>query len=130
MAFNVISPNKKLSQLIAQSWLDGQRLNINKDWLIEQGFISQKEAPYYDDEKIKVEPNPEPNPEPNQPLYIGLITFTEEGELGMYIPYPDRPDECLPDEKPLTDEVLRKWVESPEDSKPWLPEHRYIPYTC
>lgn len=128
MAFNVISPNKKLSQLIAQSWLDGQKLHIDKEWLIKQGLISQKEAPYYDDKRIEVDesPNPEPDPDhPSGPKYIGRITFTEEGKIRMYIPYPERP----PVEN-LTDEDLKEWVESPEDSKPWLPKNPYIPYTC
>ena len=127
MAFNFIGPNKKLSQLIAQSWLDGQRLDINKKWLLEQGFISQEEAPYYD-EMIEVERNPseKPDPEhPNGPKYIGIITLTEEGKLHMYIPYPERPNV-----EGLTDEVLKEWVNSTTDSAPWLPAHPYIPYTC
>ncbi|WP_019503926.1 hypothetical protein [Pleurocapsa sp. PCC 7319] len=128
MAFNFVNSNKKLSQLIAKSWLDGQRLEINKKWLLEQGFISQEEAPYYDDEMILVEQTPSENPDPkhpNGPKYIGIMTLKEEGKLHKYIPYPERPDADL-----VSDEVLEEWVNSDPDSAPWLPPNPYIPYTC
>ena len=124
MAFNFIGPNKKLSQLIAQSWLDGERLEINKDWLIEQGLISEEEASYF---KVMVDSNPREKPSPDH-KYIGDITVDEEGEerkLLKYIPYPERPNA-----EELTDEVLEEWVNSDPNSAPWLPINPYIPYTC
>jgi hypothetical protein len=124
MPFNLLDPNKKLSQLLAQSWLDGQDLNINKDWLVEKGIISPDEAGNYE---VEVDSNPEPKPDPGKPdgpKYIGLITLTEEGKLHMYIPYPKRPDEGK-----VSNEDLEQWVNDSDPNHP-IPANIWIPYSC
>jgi hypothetical protein len=117
MAFNLLGPNKKLSQLIAQSWLDGQEVSFDKQFLIDNHLLSENEAEYVE---INVDTTP------SGPPYIGKI----EGMLGgggylMYIPYPNRPSE-------VTNEELNHWVSSPVDSAPYTPFEisQWIPYTC
>lgn len=100
--YNILSPNKKLSQLIAQSWLDGERLDINKKFLIKNDILSKEEAEYYE---VVVRENP-----PGPP-YRGVIDAVE-GRI--VIPYPDRPAE-------VTDEDLEQWVNSDTNSPPWIP---------
>jgi hypothetical protein len=121
MAFNLVSPNKKLSQLIAQSWLDGQRLTIDKKFLVDSGLFSAEEAQYI--EEIQVDENP-----PGPP-YIGTVTMDKTGSLQIYVPYPARPTEV---ENEPTDEQLTRWVSSPLDSEPYLPGeiNQWIPYSC
>ncbi len=126
MPFNILRPNKKISQLIAQSWLDGCDLTFNKDFLVQEGIISSEEEPYFNEPDVDRNPNQNPDPgNPDGPKYIGNITFTAEGRLQMYIPYPARPDDNL-----VSNEDLKDWVNSDTNSTPWLPSNPYIPYTC
>ena len=121
MTFNFVSPNKKFSQLIAQSWLDGQRITIDKNFLIENGLFSEEEAQYI--EEIQVDDNP------SEPPYIGTVTMSKTGHLQLYVPYPLRPTGV---EDEPTDEQLTRWVSSPLDSEPYLPGeiNQWIPYSC
>ena len=126
MAYNMLAPNKRFSQLIAQSWLKGTELNIDKQWLLDNNLISEAEAAFYDE--INVDRNPKPNPSPDKPdgtQYIGKIEITELGTLTMYVPYPQRPDL---DKLPEID--LERWVNSTVNEQPWVPENIWIPYSC
>lgn len=130
MAYNMLRPNKKFSQLIAQSWIEGKRLKIDKEWLLENNLISKAEAPFYD--SIVVNENPEPNPsekDPNGIQYIGRIEVTEKGKLNMYVPYPQYPnDPHRPSGEPApTPDELKDWVDNTTD---WVPKNIWIPYTC
>jgi hypothetical protein len=120
MTFNLLSPSKKLSQMIAQSWLDGERFSLDKDFMVENGIFSEDEATYI--KKIDVvEVTPEQN-------LVGTITMVAEGHLQIYIPYPQRPTEV--DDAP-TDEQLTSWVNSKVNSEPYTPWgfSPWIPYT-
>lgn len=117
MAYNLLSPNKKLSQLIAQSWLDGQQVSFDTQFLIDNHLLSENEAQYVE---IHVDTTP------CGPPYIGKIEGIVGGDgYSMYIPYPNRPAE-------VTNEELTQWVDSPVDSSPYTPFKisQWIPYTC
>lgn len=120
---------KKLSQLIAESWLPrgndyrdkflGDQKTL-KQFLIEKGiFDDQDDADEV--EEIKVERNVE------GPPYLGAIDIdkTIEGEaikLKLFIPYPDRHSQ-------LTDEELEKWINN-TDPNQIRPSNLYIPQSC
>jgi hypothetical protein len=107
MTYNVLSPNKKLSQLIAQSWLEGQKLHIDKKFLIENDIVSVEEADYY---KYEIERKKNP------PYKIRIDTVpVDTAKKGMFeISYsPERPSE-------VTDEELNEWVNSDTNSSPWF----------
>lgn len=102
--FNILSPKKKLSQLIAKSWLDGNRIPLDdKKFLIENDLLSEQEASYY---KIEVEEKPE---EPPNNIRINAVS----GKISIH--YPQRPDG-------ITDKALEDWINSPSDSEPWMPK--------
>lgn len=122
MTFNLLSPSKKISQLLAQSWLDGERFSFDKDFLVEKGIFSEDEATYIENIDV-IEVTPEQN-------LIGTITMVAEGHLQIYIPYPQRPTDV--DDAP-TDEQLTRWVNSNVNSEPYTPWDDFspwIPYTC
>lgn len=115
--FNIIRPNKKLSQLIAQSWLDHQELNIDRLSLIQNSLLSEFEAQFVT--KVKVDEDPE------GPPYLGGITVGKDG-YRIFIPYPkQRPDV-------VTDDELTTWVNSTVGSEPYTPFgiSQWIPYSC
>jgi hypothetical protein len=121
MTFNLLSPSKKLSQLIAQSWLDGERFSFDKDFLVEHGIFSEDEATYINNIDVREVP-------PEQNLF-GTITMVKEGHLVICIPYPQRPTDV---ENPPTDEQLTRWVNSDVNSDPYVPWEDFspwIPYT-
>lgn len=123
---NLLERNKKISQLIAQSWLPGgeqiqeqlcgseeQVLNL----LVVENILNETEAKYA---HVKVDLNP-----PGPP-YVGSISDGPPPHLLiLYIPYPKRPTE-------VTNEELRTWVNSELVSEPFSPFeiNRWIPYTC
>lgn len=122
MTFSLLSPSKKLSQLIAQSWLEGERFSFDKNFLVEHGIFSEHEAPYIDNIDV-VEVPPEPR-------LVGTITMVGEGHLEIYITYPQRPTDV---ENPPTDEQLTRWINSDVNSEPFAPWDDFspwIPYTC
>jgi hypothetical protein len=122
MSFNLLSPNKKLSQLIAQSWLNGERFSFDKQFLIDYGIFSEEEAQFIEDIQV-IE-------EPPEPQYIGTITMNREGCLQIYIPYPQRPTGV---ENEPTDEQLTRWINSDVNSEPFVPWDEFspwIPCTC
>ena len=97
--YSILDPTKKLSQLIAKSWLDKQPITINKDFLVKNEIFSEKEIELFE---IEESDNP-------QGGYIDAVNFK------IHIPYPERPEE-------VTDETLQTWITSPENSPPWVPE--------
>jgi hypothetical protein len=105
--YNVLSPSKKLSQLIAQSWLDGQPLHVDKQFLIENDIVSVEEADYYKYEIF-------PKHEPPYIIYIDTVQVDQEQKGTIQITYsPERPCE-------VTDEELKEWVNSDTNSSPWF----------
>ncbi|MEH2239220.1 hypothetical protein [Nostoc sp.] len=114
--FNTLIPNKRLSQLIAKSWLENREINIDKEFLVNNGIISEFEAKYQIN--IHVERDLPPRE------YKGGITPQKSG-YKINVPYPKRPtSENLPED------VLREWVENDSNSAPWTPTNEWIPYTC
>jgi hypothetical protein len=97
--YSILGPTKKLSQLIAKSWLDKQPITINKDFLVNNEIFSEKEIELFEIEESE-------NP---QGGYIDAVNFK------IHILYPERPEE-------VTDETLQTWINSPENSPPWVPE--------
>jgi hypothetical protein len=121
MTFNILSPSKKFSQLIAQSWLDGERYSFDKKFLVEKGIFSEQEAQSIHQIEVREVP-----PEHN---LVGTITLLEDGQLELYIPYPQLPTDV---ENPPTPEQLTSWINSDVNSEPYGPwEHfsPWIPYT-
>jgi hypothetical protein len=122
---DLLKRNKKLSQLIAQSWLPGgeyikEQLCGTQDQVLEllvvEDILTEEEAKYT---RIEVDTNPP------EPPYLGSI---KEGLppylLNLYIPYPQRPTE-------VKDEQLMSWVNSEISSEPLSPFqiNPWIPYT-
>jgi hypothetical protein len=100
---SILHPTKKLSQLIAKSWLDGTRLSLgDSKFLIENDILSDEEAKFF---KIEVDDSP-------APPYRG---YTNIVTAKFYIPYPKRPEG-------VEDKDLEDWVNSPTDSPPWRPD--------
>jgi hypothetical protein len=95
--YNILSPTKKLSQLIAQSWLDGEELTIDKKFLVHNNILSKNESKLFNVE-IKESGSG----------YINAATF----EI-CFVYSKERP--------PVTDQELQEWINSPEDSPPWVP---------
>lgn len=120
--------NKMLSQLIAQSYLPGQRWIRSifagdqegiKDFLIEKKIITANESMH---SRFDVDFQPSP-----PPPFLGLVMEgnADDAALIFKIPFPTRPDQ-------LTDEQLNSWLTSPLDSEPWTPNtfSIWIPYSC
>ncbi|MEH1819134.1 MAG: hypothetical protein V7L31_08665 [Nostoc sp.] len=114
--FNTLIPNKRLSQIIAQSWLENREINIDKEFLVNNGIISEFEAQFQID--IHVERDQPPRE------YKGGITPQANG-YKINVPYPKRPSS-----ENLPEDVLREWVENDSNSAPWTPTNEWIPYTC
>lgn len=111
-AYSILSPSKKLSQLIAKSWLDGNRIPLDdKKFLIENNILSEQEANFF--EKITVDEVFE------KPPYEGSIDAIAKA---IYLKYPQRPDG-------ITDEALKDWIDSPSDSPPWIPDDEELKFT-
>jgi hypothetical protein len=123
---NLLERNKRLSQLIAQSWLPGgeyikkQFLGTQEqilELLVAENILVEEEAKYT---RVEVDMNP-----PGPP-YLGAI---KEGLppylLNLYIPYPQRSTE-------VKDEQLMTWVNSTIESAPFSPFEisQWIPYSC
>lgn len=100
--YNVLSPTKKLSQLIAQSWLDGEALTIDKNFLVDNHILSQEEAEFFNVE-IKE----------SGAGYINAATF----EM-CFVYSQERPS--------VTDQELQEWINSPENSPPWVPTNQTL----
>ncbi|MEH1870567.1 hypothetical protein [Nostoc sp.] len=114
--FNTLIPNKRLSQLIAKSWLENKEINIDKEFLVNNGIISEFEA------KFNIDIHVERDLPPRQ--YKGGITPQPDG-YKINVPYPQRPSS-----ENLPENVLREWVENDSTSAPWTPTNEWIPYTC
>jgi hypothetical protein len=122
---NLLEFNKKLSQLIARSWLPGGE-EIEKRFLgsqeeviqllVDEGIVTAEEAPYIG---VNVDTNP-----PGPP-YVGNIQEGVDPVLTLYIPYPKRPSQ-------VTSAELTTWVDSQINAAPYSPFEisQWIPYTC
>ncbi|MEH2365487.1 MAG: hypothetical protein V7K75_03070 [Nostoc sp.] len=144
--FKVLQPSKKLSQLIAQSWLpDGDSYVKDlftegdsdkvKSFLKDRGLLSELDAQYA---TIKIDPSQRPL-EPNSTgvVYVGELTVEKDskGEFTIYnitIPYPEEPAELK-----SNPQILEEWVNSPDGEQPYTPVgispvqiSRWIPLTC
>jgi hypothetical protein len=95
--YTILSPTKKLSQLIAQSWLNGEALTIDKQILVDNHILSEKEAELFN---IQIQES--------GCGYINAATF----EM-CFVYSQERP--------PVTDQELQEWIDSPENSPPWVP---------
>lgn len=95
--YNILRPTKKLSQLIAKSWLDGEELTIDKQFLVENDILSKQEAELF---QVEIQES--------GPGYINNATL----EI-CFVYSKERP--------PVTDQELQEWIDSPENSAPWVP---------
>lgn len=138
--FNVLQPSKKLSQLIAKSWLrdgDSEAKDVFtegdpdkvKSFLKDRGLLSELDFKYA---KIIIDRSVTPDPNSTGVVYIGELTVEKDlaGEFNIYnitIPYPEEPVELR-----NHPEILEEWVNSPEGEPPYSPEKisRWIPLTC
>lgn len=137
--FNVLQPSKKLSQVIAHSWLpngDGEAHDVFtegnsdrvRDFLVQRGLLSRLDAQHANiivDRSIRTT-----NPNSSVSVYIGTVAMErdENGEINIYtitIPYPERPTD-------LTDKNLQDWFDSPDGEAPYTPVDIsiWIPLTC
>lgn len=124
---DLLERNKKLSQLIARSWLPGgehikEQLCGTQEQvlklLVVEDILTEEEANYT---RVEIDPNP-PGPPYLGTLDEGLPPYL----LNLYIPYPQRPTE-------VNDEQLMSWVNSELNSEPLSPFQisPWIPYsTC
>lgn len=123
---DLLERNKKLSQLIARSWLPGgehikEQLGGTQEQVLEllvaEEILIEEEAKW---SRVEVDINP-----PGPP-YLGTLN---EGVppylLNLYIPYPQRPTE-------VKDEQLMTWLSSEINSEPFSPFEisPWIPYSC
>ena len=128
--------NKKISQLVAMSWLpDGKEIgpilvggdqDKIRNLFLEKGILGPEDATLT---RFDVCPNPVAHEGESNLKYTGRIvedpdTATPESWI-FEIPYPPRPEQ-------VKDEMLSDWVNSPPDSDP--PDASgislWIPYTC
>ncbi|MDZ8140833.1 MAG: hypothetical protein RM049_37030 [Nostoc sp. DedQUE04] len=144
--FNVLQPSKKLSQLIAKSWLrdgDSEAKDVFtegdpdkvKSFLKDRGLLSELDAEYATIKIDRCELTPEPNS--TGVVYIGELTIAKDdaGEFTNYnitIPYPEEPAELR-----NHPEILEEWVNSPDGEELYTPVKispvqisRWIPLTC
>jgi hypothetical protein len=132
--------NKKLSHLIARSWLpgveaaemkatllSGEQDKIKK-LMVQAGVIENSEVEYFE---FHIDPNPKPLAPPSA-AFLGYMV--EEGRSDTVlrsifnIPYPQK----IESDWGLTEEQLRSWLATSPESAPWEPFEfsRWIPYTC
>jgi hypothetical protein len=132
--------NKKLSHLIAKSWLPGAEAAEMKATLISEeqdkirnlmvqaGVIENSEVEFF---WFKVDPNPQPQAPPSA-AFLGHMDDEGLPETSVKyifnIPYPQK----IESDWGLTEEQLRSWLATSPESEPWEPFQfsRWIPYTC
>lgn len=139
-ALPYLIPNKKLSHLIARSWLpgvEGEKIKATllsgnqseiQELMIQTGVVSKDEAKFC---RFDVDSNPQPN---QPPLGAFAGSIVEEANpntpeiLIFKIPYPQK----IESDWGLTEEQLRSWLATSPESEPWEPFQfsRWIPYTC
>lgn len=99
--YSLLSPTKKLSQIIARSWVGGPRLPTDehelKEFLVHNDIFSKKEAELF---TIEMQESGEG--------YINAATFKI-----CFVYSKERP--------PVTDQELQEWIDSPENCPPWVP---------
>ena len=132
--------NKKLSHLIARSWLpgveaaemkatllSGEQDKIQK-LMVQAGVIENSEVEFF---RFDIDPNPKPLAPPSA-AFLGHLD--DEGlpdtsvKYIFNIPYPQK----IESDWELTEEQLRSWLATSPESEPWEPFQfsRWIPYTC
>jgi hypothetical protein len=139
-SLNLFVRNKKLSHLIARSWLpgaEGEKIKATllsgnqseiQELMIQTGVVLKDEAKLC---RFDVNSNPQPN---QPPLGAFAGSTVEEANpntpeiLIFKIPYPQK----IESDWGLTEEQLRSWLATSPESEPWEPFQfsRWIPYTC
>ncbi|MBW4636407.1 MAG: hypothetical protein KME30_32385 [Iphinoe sp. HA4291-MV1] len=98
---NVLIPNKRFSQLIAKSWLDGKKLSIDKNFLVQEGIFLEEEIKFFEVEVGDL----------SFPGEVGLLDIRQ---MKIYISSSlERPSQA-------TDELLQQWVNEDTNSPPWI----------
>jgi hypothetical protein len=100
--YNLLGPTKKLSQLIAKSWLDGEELTIDKKFLVDNDILSEKEAELF---KVEIKESGSGN--------IDAVKF----KISFA---------CATKRPQVTDQELQEWINSPENSPPWVPKNEIL----
>lgn len=139
-AITYLIPNKKLSHLIARSWLpgvEGEKIKATllsgnqseiQELMVQTGVVSKDEVKFC---RFDVDPNPQPN-EPPFVAFVGNIQEDKDPStteiLIFKIPYPQEIESAWE----LTEDQLRSWLATSPESEPWEPYQfsRWIPYTC
>ena len=102
--YNLLSPTKKLSQLIAKSWVGGEPLPTDehklKKFLVHHDIFSQKEA-----ELFRIEMKKSGRGFINAPDFEIRFIYSKE----------------RPPVTAVTDQELAEWIHSPENCPPWVP---------
>ncbi len=130
--------NKKLSHLIARSWLpgaEGEKIKAIflgeqdklREMLVKEGVVTVEESQL---SLFEVDPNPQPNEYPLGAFAGSIVENPDPSTpyvLIFKIPYPQNVEHDK-----VTEDQLRSWLASPPDSAPWRPFEfsRWIPYTC
>ncbi len=100
--YNLLSPTKKLSQLIAKSWVGGEPIpteeNELKGFLVHHEIFSKKEA-----ELFRIEMQESGSGFINAPDFEIRFVYSQEP-----------PQE-------VTEPELQEWINSPENCPPWVP---------
>jgi hypothetical protein len=131
--------NKKLSHLIARSWLPGVEAEKIKatllsgnqkeirELMVQSGVVTMgdSEVSLFD-----VDPNPQPNEAPLGAFGGSIVDELDPStpiQLIFKIPYPQNIYRDL-----VTEEQLGSWLATSPESEPWEPFQfsRWIPYTC
>lgn len=102
--YNILAPAKKLSQLIAKSWLEKEHLTIDREYLIEHDILTEEEANYFT--TIKAHGGSK------KPAHRGRVDVVGKSiEIAHHLRPPS-----------ISDEVIEAWINSPSNAAPWIPE--------
>lgn len=122
-------PNKIISQLIAQKWLDNAELTASDvSKALKKGGHGDKYDVFIDKKPYTEWQSRLPHAKkPPAMNYEGYWTIPERDEvpIGLYIPFPERPPKT-----DLTDQALQDWVDQSPSVAPFYPENVWIPYSC
>ncbi|GAB4182480.1 MAG: hypothetical protein Fur006_18360 [Coleofasciculaceae cyanobacterium] len=105
--YNLLSPTKKFSQLIAKSWVGGEPVPTEeqelKAFLVHHDIFSKKEA-----ELFTIETQESGTGYINAPTFEIRFVYSQE-----------RPQE-------VTEPELQEWINSPENFPPWVPQNQIL----
>jgi hypothetical protein len=132
--------DKKLSHLIAKSWLPGEEAaeikakllsgeqDKIKKLMVKAGVIEESDVEFF---QFDINPNPQPNDPPGG-AFLGALVDEGRPDTSVMrifkIPYPQK----IESDWGLTEDQLRSWLATSPESAPWEPFEfsRWIPYTC